>query len=217
MFDFETGAFAQDAINRPDDRGKFRLFDISKRSFDIVVGLILLIPLAITAIVLLVLNPALNKGPLIYPQVRMGRNCKPFIALKFRSMIPAARVQRGADDPVESDRITRLGAVLRKTRLDELPQVLNVLWGDMSLIGPRPDYIHHARRYLKTVPGYRVRHAVRPGISGLAQTEVGYVASSEATVRKVQADLYYIRNSGFALDTWIFWRTLVVVFRRLGE
>ncbi|MBP0484478.1 sugar transferase [Sagittula sp. M10.9X] len=192
------------------------LFAIVKRAFDITMSLLLLPPLLVVGLILLALNPFYNKGRLIYTQQRMGRDCRPFTALKFRSMTDVQQVSRAADDPLETDRITRLGQILRKSRIDELPQVLNVLKGDMSLIGPRPDYYDHALRFLKEVPGYRERHAVRPGISGLAQTELGYIEGVEATCRKVRADLYYIQNAGFALETWIFLRTLSVVLRRAG-
>lgn len=187
-----------------------------KRAFDIVFSLCLLPILCCTAVCLLVLNPFLNRGPLLYVQPRMGRDCRAFPAMKFRSMLPAQSIARRADDPLEVDRITALGRFLRKSRLDELPQLINVLRGDMSLIGPRPDYFHHARHYLRVIPGYRARHTVRPGISGLAQTQLGYAAGIEATTAKVRADLYYIQNAGFRLEAWIFWRTLVTVLGRHG-
>jgi lipopolysaccharide/colanic/teichoic acid biosynthesis glycosyltransferase len=191
-------------------------FRISKRIFDIVFSFFLLPFVIITALCLALLNLFMNRGPLIYAQPRMGRGCRAFAAYKFRSMLPTDRISRAADDPLETHRITPLGQFLRKSRLDELPQVINVLRGDMSLIGPRPDYFHHARRYLRDVPGYRARHAVRPGISGLAQTQLGYAQGLDATVEKTRADLYYIRNSSLLLEAWIFWRTLVTVFGRRG-
>lgn len=165
---------------------------------------------------LLVLNPLFNRGPLFYTQRRMGQGCKPFTAIKFRTMLPDSGAMRGHDDPLETDRITPLGRFLRKSRVDELPQVLNVLRGEMSLIGPRPDVVEHAREYLLLVPGYRDRHAVRPGISGLAQTEIGYAEGVEATRRKVRADLYYIEHAGFGLDAYIFVRTIQTVLGRRG-
>ena len=123
---------------------------------------------------------------------------------------------RSAEDPLEHDRITPLGHLLRRSRIDELPQVVNVLRGEMSLIGPRPDYFHHARRYMRSVPGYRRRHDVRPGISGLAQTDLGYVDCSEGTRRKVALDLRYVEEMSLRLDLYVFWRTLVTVFGRKG-
>ncbi|MCH2094413.1 MAG: sugar transferase [Rhodobacteraceae bacterium] len=219
MFDFRTSAVRDDEVFVTASLPlKTVIFGAAKRIFDILVSFTFLVPLLIAvSLVLVCLNPFFNQGPLLFAQVRMGRNCKPFVAYKFRSMVPADRVTRGANDPLEVDRITRLGHIIRKLRIDELPQAINVLRGDMSLIGPRPDYVHHARRFLRTVPGYRARHSVRPGISGLAQTEVGYVAGSEATRQKVQADLYYIRNSGFLLEAWVIWRTFIVIASRRGS
>ncbi|MBC7154808.1 MAG: sugar transferase [Rhodobacteraceae bacterium] len=187
-----------------------------KRGFDLVLSVLLLPVFLLACIVLLVLNPWFNRGPLFFVQVRMGRDCAAFHAIKFRSMTPIDRVTRGAEDPIEDDRITRLGRFIRKTRIDELPQILNVLRGDMSLIGPRPDYFHHARRYIRSVSGYRARHGVRPGISGLAQTDLGYVDSSEGTRQKVQLDLVYARDLSLKLDLYVLWRTLQTVFGRKG-
>ncbi len=192
-------------------------FVIAKRVFDIVISFTLLPVLALAWVILLLLNPFMNKGKLLFIQVRMGKDCKAFAAIKFRSMVKTDRITRGADDPLETHRITRLGSIMRKSRIDELPQLINVLKGEMSLIGPRPDYYHHARHYVQSIPGYRHRHAVLPGISGLAQTEVGYVQGIEATKAKVRADIYYINNAGFALDSWVFWRTLVTVFGHKGS
>jgi lipopolysaccharide/colanic/teichoic acid biosynthesis glycosyltransferase len=189
----------------------------AKRVFDVVVSVALLPVLALAGLALLVLNPFFNRGPLLFIQTRMGQNCTPFRAIKFRSMVEVENVVRKADDPLEHDRITPLGMLLRKSRLDELPQIINVLMGQMSLIGPRPDYFDHALVYLDVVPGYRERHAMKPGISGLAQTELGYIEGLAATERKAAVDLYYIRNASLRLDLWVFWRTLCVVVGRGGK
>lgn len=193
-----------------------RAFNVAKRLFDIVMSLMLLPVLFLCAIGLLALNPFFNRGSLFFVQKRMGRDCKPFTAIKFRSMRAVPEVKRGADAPLETDRITTLGGFIRKTRIDELPQILNVLRGDMSLIGPRPDYYDHAIEFLTEIRGYRERHVVRPGISGLAQTEVGYAEGIEATRLKVRADLYYINNASLRLEFWIVWRTLRVIAKRGG-
>lgn len=197
--------------------GPITVYAIFKRSFDLLVGSLLLVPMVIVAIVLLLINQFGNKGPLFFIQTRMGQDCAPFQALKFRSMLSETSARRGAFDALETSRITPLGRFLRKSRLDELPQALNVLKGDMSLIGPRPDFYDHAVIYVQDVPGYRDRHAVRPGITGLAQTEVGYVEGLEALERKIAADLSYIRNRSVLLDLWITWRTVLVVFGRHGS
>lgn len=188
----------------------------AKRFFDIVMCLLLAPVMIVTSIILLVVNPSKNKGPLFYVQTRMGKDCKPFRAIKFRSMTCATEISRGANDPLETDRITKLGRFLRRSRLDEVPQIINVLKGDMSLVGPRPDYIVHAEEYVGTIAGYKERHAVRPGISGYAQTEVGYVESTDGTREKVAADLFYIANRSIRLEAWIVWRTIQTVVCRGG-
>jgi lipopolysaccharide/colanic/teichoic acid biosynthesis glycosyltransferase len=189
---------------------------LSKRVFDRGVALVLLMILVPVGVALVILNPFLNAGPLIYRQDRMGFQCRRFAAFKFRTMRKATGVVRGAFDALEKDRITVLGRVLRKTRLDELPQIINVLRGEMSLIGPRPDSYDHACVYLREIAGYAERHTVRPGVSGLAQTEVGYVDGIDGIRRKVAADLHYIAHASFRLDLWIAWRTIVVVLTRKG-
>lgn len=203
------------ASGQPKERSEGYLW--AKRAFDVVVSLGLLPVLVVAGFALLVVNPFFNRGPLLFIQTRMGRDCQPFRAIKFRSMVEVDAVARRADDPLEHDRITPLGMLLRKSRLDELPQILNVLAGEMSLIGPRPDYYDHALVYLDVVPGYRERHAMKPGISGLAQTELGYIEGLAATERKAAVDLYYIRNASLRLDLWVFWRTLCVVAGRGGK
>jgi lipopolysaccharide/colanic/teichoic acid biosynthesis glycosyltransferase len=192
-------------------------FVLFKTVFDVVGSLILIAATLVMGAVLLVLNPFYNPGPLFYVQTRMGRGCKPFRTIKFRTMLPAPVVERGAFDGIERHRITRMGHALRRLRLDELPQGINVLRGQMSMIGPRPDYYEHACVYLDILPRYRDRHGVLPGITGLAQTEVGYAEGIEAVRRKVAADLTYIQRRSIRLDLWIAWRTVQVVLRRQGS
>lgn len=168
-------------------------------------------------LILLVLNPFFNKGPLLYRQSRMGKDCEPFTAFKFRSMSTEKTVKRGAFDDLEEHRITKLGGIIRKARIDELPQIINIIKGDMSLIGPRPDFIDHAREYISSIPGYRERHAIRPGVTGLAQVDVGYVSDEVGFRKKVEADLTYIREMGFAVDLRIMFRTMQTVFGRCGR
>ncbi len=180
-------------------------------------GALLLVPLVVVlGIVLLILNPFFNRGPLLYRQERMGRNFNPFVAWKFRTMT-TAMAERGPDDPVERTRITPLGRILRRMGLDELPQALNVLRGEMSLIGPRPDALPHAHRFNATIPDYRRRYSIRPGMSGLSQITLGYAEGTEATRAKTATDLDYIRRAGFALDLWITWRTIVTVLTGRGD
>jgi lipopolysaccharide/colanic/teichoic acid biosynthesis glycosyltransferase len=176
-----------------------------------------LLPILISAaIAIILLNPFLNRGPLLFFQKRMGRNCLPFYAIKFRSMTKVAEIIRAHDDPIELDRITWLGRFMRKTRIDKLPQILNVLKGEMSLIGPRPDFYEHACVFVTTIPGYAERHVVRPGISGLAQVDLGYAVGSTATRKKVEKDLHYIQHAGFLVEARLFLATIVTVVIMAG-
>ena len=193
-----------------------RGFLAAKRILDIVIAVIALPFVCVIGLVLLIANPIWNRGPLIFSQTRMGRRCKPFKAYKFRTMRVSGDVVRGPNDPLETDRITSLGRFLRRTRIDELPQFVNVLLGEMSFIGPRPDYWDHAVHYMSTIPGYRQRHAMRPGITGLAQVDNGYAEGVDATLVKTRHDLRYIDTACFATDWYVFRKTIVVVFTGFG-
>ena len=194
-----------------------KLFWISKRLFDVIISLLLLPLLLIISIFLLFLNPFFNSGRLVFIQKRMGKNCEAFFAIKFRTMSPIAEITRKYDEPIELDRITHLGRILRRMRIDELPQILNVLRGEMSLIGPRPDYYTHALEYLQNVEGYSDRHAIRPGITGLSQVRLGYVENLEAISKKVSIDNYYIQNVGYIIELKIIFSTILVIIRGIGK
>ena len=194
-----------------------KLFWINKRIFDIIVCLFLLPLFFIITIILLVLNRFFNRGKLFFIQKRMGKNCNYFFVIKFRTMTYIKEITRKYDDPIETNRITPLGGILRKMRIDELPQILNVLKGDMSLIGPRPDYYVHALEYLKNIDGYRERHTIRPGITGLSQVRLGYVESLETAVKKTSIDNYYIQNIGYIIELKIIFSTWLILLRGLGK
>ena len=194
-----------------------KLFWINKRIFDIILSLLLLPLLFTIGIILLVFNLFFNQGRLLFIQKRMGKNCEVFFAIKFRTMTHVKEITRKCDDPIETNRITPLGKVLRKMRIDELPQILNVLKGDMSLIGPRPDYYVHALEYLKNVEGYRERYAIRPGITGLSQIRLGYVETLEAISKKTSIDNYYIQNLSYINELKIIFNTILIIIRGLGK
>ena len=202
--------------NFPHSHGN-KLFWINKRIFDIILCLLLLPLLLIIAIILLVFNLFFNPGRLLFIQKRMGKNCEFFFTIKFRTMTHIEEITRKYDDPVETNRITPLGRILRKMRIDELPQILNVLKGDMSLIGPRPDYYTHALEYLKNVEGYRERHTIRPGITGLSQIRLGYVESLDATTKKAFVDNYYIQNIGYIIELKIIMSTIWIIIGGMGK
>jgi lipopolysaccharide/colanic/teichoic acid biosynthesis glycosyltransferase len=191
-------------------------FWISKRFFDIFICLLLFPLLLIITIALYFLNIFYNKGAIFFVQKRMGKNCKAFNALKFRTMVDTIEINRKHSDPLEYHRITSLGRILRKLRIDELPQILNVIKGDMSLIGPRPDYYDHALLFVESIPGYNLRHVIRPGISGLSQIRLGYAEGIEATKKKSKVDRFYIENANFYLDLKIFLGTIYTIFMGRG-
>jgi len=194
-----------------------KMFWFNKRLFDIFICVLLIPLLFIISIIILFFNLFFNPGSLFFIQERMGKNCGVFSAVKFRTMLPVKEISRKYDDPIEIDRITPFGKILRKIRIDELPQILNVLKGDMSLIGPRPDYYIHALEYLKNVEGYRERHIIRPGITGLSQIRLGYAEGLKATAKKAYVDNYYIQNVNYIIELKIIGNTIITILRGLGK
>lgn len=186
-------------------------YRVLKRVMDVWFALIALPIIGGLAVVLFCLNPFLNPGPIFFRQARMGRNGRPFMVTKFRTMIADPAGLRAHDAPLEKHRITPLGAVLRRFRIDELPNFLNVLAGDMSLIGPRPDAFDHARIYAATIPRYRLRYRAKPGITGLAQVRAGYADTKRAVYRKARYDSFYVCNPTIALELLIFLETFRVI------
>ena len=195
-----------------------RTLETLKRLFDLtfaVVGLIIGSPLILLVAAAIWLT---ERGPVFYSQLRVGRDSQPFMVYKFRSMRPDAEVDTGpvwstAGDP----RVTRLGRFLRRTRLDELPQLWNVLRGDMSIVGPRPERPEFVADLTKQIPFYNQRHAVRPGVTGWAQVRHSYAASVEDSLQKLQYDLFYIKHLSIAFDVFIVFETIKTVLVRNGS
>lgn len=186
-----------------------------KRCFDIF-GALLLLP--ILTPIMLVTALAIRKdspGPALFLQQRMGYRGNPFKVFKFRSMYIDQR-GKGFTDGDDDPRITRVGRVIRKYRLDELPQLFNVLKGEMSFIGPRPESMQLSEWYERDVPFFRYRHVVRPGISGWAQVEQGYAAEVDGMITKLQYDFYYIKHFSLWLDILVLFKTIKTVFTGNG-
>lgn len=187
-----------------------RLIDILLSLVGCAVFLLLLPPLAL----LIKLD---SPGGIFYGQERVGRNGKVFRIYKFRSMRADAEADTGAVFSQKGDpRVTRVGRLMRKTRLDELPQLINILKGDMSLVGPRPERPEHIKRLTEKIPFYRTRLIVRPGLTGWAQVRYGYGSSDEDALVKLQYDLYYIRHQSLILDLNIMVRTIGKVLKMSG-
>jgi len=173
----------------------------------------LVLPLALLIGLLIKLD---STGPIIFAQTRIGLHGNQFKMFKFRSMRHSTEQIGGRFAQDKDTRITRVGRLLRRYRLDELPQVVNVLRGQMSLIGPRPEQPEIVTGYLKSIPYYGFRHVVRPGISGWAQVSYGYAASDEETKTKLEYDFFYIKNMSLWIDTVVFLRTGLTVFTGRG-
>ena len=187
-----------------------------KFAFDKLFALATMPSLILIALALLLLNPLFNRGPLFYVQDRMGLGGTRFRIIKFRTMTPSVEKERAAHERLEEDRITPLGRLLRRTRIDELPNIINVLKGDMSVVGPRPEFFAHAIAFIATVPRYRDRFQVRPGITGLAQVCGGYADTQRAVLRKARLDSFYVRKHRAMLDLCIIFRTPAIMLSGFG-
>jgi sugar transferase (PEP-CTERM system associated) len=190
----------------------------AKRAFDIAASAGLLV-LAAPVMALTVLAILLEGGgPVIFRQERVGRGGRSFTLLKFRSMRHDAEAGGKAQWASEKDdRVTPVGRVIRKLRIDELPQLFNVLAGEMSLVGPRPERPCFVAELATEIPFYELRHSVKPGITGWAQVRWTYTASVEDAKRKLQFDLYYVKNHSLALDLLIAIETVRVVLFAKGS
>jgi len=198
---------------------KSRMLTFVKRAFDItaaVCGLILSLPLTIVSAIVVKLESP--RDPVLYHQERVGLNGDTFIIHKFRTMRSDAEAKTG---PVWSagdhdPRITRVGRIMRKTRLDEIPQLWNVLVGHMSLIGPRPERPSFVEQLTQQIPFYGQRHVVKPGVTGWAQVRYSYGASVEDAIEKMQYDLYYVKHMSLMFDVMIALETIKTVVLRRG-
>ncbi|CEN94626.1 MAG: exopolysaccharide biosynthesis polyprenyl glycosylphosphotransferase [Paeniclostridium sp.] len=197
-------------INKDKINNKKYLYEILKRILDIIsslLGLIVAIPIILVIAIIIKLE---DNGPVFYSQQRLGKDEKNFFVYKLRSMRVDAEKYGGAqwaqkDDP----RITKIGKFIRKTRIDEIPQLFNILKGDMSLIGPRPERPELTYKFNKEIPGFIDRLAIKPGLTGLAQVNGGYDISPE---EKLKWDIIYIKNRNIFLDISIVFKTIGVVF-----
>lgn len=186
-----------------------------KRVVDFI-GALLLLPLLLPVLLFVALAVKVDsRGPVFFLQPRMGYKARPFLMYKFRSM---HHDMSGEDFTISEDdpRITRVGRVVRKYRLDELPQLFNILKGEMSFIGPRPESASLSEWYEQDVPFFSYRHVVRPGITGWAQVEQGYAAEVSGMIRKLQYDFYYIKHFSLWLDVLIVLKTVRILWTGFG-
>ena len=188
-----------------------------KRLLDVALATLGLVALAMVTPIVLVGDLVANRGPLLFRQPRIGRNGTVFEILKFRTMrcVPD---DHASDWTAEHDtRVTRFGRLLRRTHLDELPQVINVLRGELSVVGPRPEQPQLVSELADKLPFYRLRHLVRPGLTGWAQVKFRYAGSEHETLEKLQYEFYYLRRQSLGLDLRIVGRTVRSVMGRDGR
>ena len=199
-------------IEKPEKNEKL-FYNTAKRIFDVFAGLmaaiVLFIPCCIVALAIYIDDP----GPVFYTQERLGKNEKPFMLRKFRSMYTNAE-ENGAVWASENDeRCTPVGRFLRATRIDELPQLLNIIKGDMSIVGPRPERPCFYDEFDNYIEGFRQRLYITPGLTGLAQVNGGYELKPE---EKIAYDLEYIETRSFWLDIKLIFKTILIVFNHKG-
>jgi len=162
-------------------------------------------------------NLLFSPGPLFYKQSRVGKNGKIFAMIKFRSMKIDAESDGVARFTIQNDkRVTPVGSFLRKTRIDELPQVINILRGEMTLIGPRPERPEFVNEFIRQEPNYELRSLVKPGITGWGQVKYKYTSTLEEGLKKLEYDLHFIKNRNLSMDFEIICRTFITVISRTG-
>jgi lipopolysaccharide/colanic/teichoic acid biosynthesis glycosyltransferase len=186
-----------------------------KRIIDVAIAVVGLIPLTLIIPVVVVGDLVANRGPLFFRQTRIGRRGREFSIVKFRTMLPDGDDRRWTtkDDP----RVTRFGKLLRRTHLDELPQVLNILRGDLAVVGPRPEQPHYVDELRQKLPFYDLRHLVRPGLTGWAQVKYGYAGDESDALEKLQYEFYYLRRQSLAFDARIIVRTARSIVTKGGR
>jgi lipopolysaccharide/colanic/teichoic acid biosynthesis glycosyltransferase len=187
-----------------------------KRVVDLSIALVGLVPLVLVTPLVVAGNGFGNRGPLFFRQTRVGKNGEPFTMLKFRTMTDGGSSQgkwTDASDP----RVTRFGRYLRRSHVDELPQMWNILRGDLSIVGPRPEQPQYVAELSEKLPFYNLRHLVRPGLTGWAQVKYGYASNETDALEKLQYEFYYLRHQRLSLDLRIVARTLRHVVRGGGR
>jgi exopolysaccharide biosynthesis polyprenyl glycosylphosphotransferase len=189
-----------------------QIYEFFKKPIEIFLAIVLGIILLPVALLIAVLVAITSPGPVVYRQTRVGQNEHDFLIYKFRTMRTDAE-KNGPQLAQQNDqRITPLGKILRKTHLDELPQLLNIVMGELSFVGPRPERPEFIRLIRQDVPYFELRLLVRPGITGWAQINYKYGASVEEMYEKLQYDIYYLKNRSLALDFLILLRTVKYLF-----
>ena len=192
-------------------------YEFLKRFFDIFFAIILFVVSVPLWIIIAIIIKTESPGPIFYKQTRIGQGGKPFTLTKFRSMIKEAEKDGPKMAQKDDPRITKFGTFLRKTRLDELPQLWNIIRGQMSFVGPRAERPEFHQELKSKIPFYQERYLIKPGLSGWAQIKCGYSSSVEDNFEKIQHDLYYVKNRSFILDLSIILKTINIILKGGGR
>jgi sugar transferase (PEP-CTERM system associated) len=221
-FEKTLGQIRLDAVNAgwlvfSDGFAQGWIRSLVKRVFDIVCAAVLILLTIPVMLVTAVLIRMESRGPIFYIQERVGLRGQLFNVIKFRSMrTDAEKDGKPVWAAASDDRTTRVGRVIRKSRIDELPQLFNVLGGSMSLVGPRPERPYFVEKLTNEIPYFAVRHSIKPGVTGWAQVRYRYGASVEDAAEKLQYDLYYVKNHSLLLDLVVIFETVGVVLMGWG-
>lgn len=196
---------------------KKKIYSAAKKFLDYALAVILLFVLLFFIPLLAIVNFIIDRGPLFYSQIRIGAMGKIFPIYKFRTMVANAETNGAVFAQKNDPRVTKFGKFLRKTRIDELPQVWNILRGEMSFIGPRPERPEFVQDLQTAMPFYNLRHLIKPGLTGWAQINFPYAGTIEENLKKLQYDLYYVKNRSLILDLAIMLKTINIVLRWMGR
>lgn len=187
-----------------------------KMMMDYLVSLVILLIISPFLLFLSIIIKITVKGPVIYSQDRIGKNGKPFAIYKFRSMVYNAESGEPVLSATNEERVTRIGRFLRKYRIDEIPNFINVLKGEMSIVGPRPERKFFIDQIVKLVPEYTELQKVKPGITSWGQVKFGYASNVDEMIKRLEYDLYYMKNRSLMFDIKIFFYTIIIIFKGKG-
>lgn len=192
------------------------LYSFVKTVSDYIFSIIFLIVLSPLLILLAIIIRLTGRGPVIYSQDRIGKDGRPFSIYKFRTMVFDAEKGEPVLSASDDERVTRIGKFMRKYRLDEIPNFINVLKGEMSVVGPRPERLYFINQIIKRTPQYIELHKVKPGITSLGQVKYGYASTVDEMIERLGFDIYYLGNRSFLLDLKILFLTIGTILKGKG-
>lgn len=214
---FTLATLSRSAVSQTVNEGLEATTRVAKRSFDILFSSVAILAGLPVFIALMIITKLTSKGPVFYKQERIGRNGEPFYIYKYRSMIVDSEVNGPQLTSDNDPRITKWGMFMRKTHLDEIPQFFNVLVGDMSVVGPRPERAHYIKQIVARQPQYAQLLTIRPGITSIGQVDFGYAETVEEMCQRVLLDLKYLTQVNLLTDLKIIGGTVLAMIHKKGK